>query len=1002
MNLSQNDILWLFLCAFMVFIMQAGFLCLETGLTRSKNNINVAVKNIADFALSSIVFWLVGYGLMFGATRSGFVGVDTFAPQFEGADAPSLFAFLSFQIMFCGTAVTIVSGAVAERMRFGAYLILAAIVSGLVYPIFGHWAWNGVTEGVRTGWLAGIGFYDFAGASVVHGLGGWAALATLMIVGPRQDRYDKDGRPHQFDGSYVPLATVGLLLLYLGWFGFNGGSSFRFDELVPTILVNTLLAGSSGMLAGMLVSRMRTGRVTVSSVINSCLAGLVSVTAGANAVSPTAAVLIGALGGMFAIATQVILERSQIDDAVGAVPVHLAGALWGILAVGIFGDPAIMNTGLSLQQQIGAQLVGIAVNGLWAFGATWVVLTLIQFVYELRVTPEQERLGLNVSEHLASSDLTRFVQILDRQVETGDLSLRAPVNHFSELGRVSEGYNQVMDTLEQTTDRSKTIIDSARDGIIMFSQDTLELMTINPAAQQMFGVSAESSLYRPITELLNTSTIGSPVPLFRHISTTGRPYPFIGRRGSGAEFPLELSLSATYVDQHPVYISTIRDISERVEQQGKLEQLNADLIKSNHYKDAFLASMSHELRTPLNAILGMSEALESDVYGSLNDPQRGATTHIRTSGRHLLDLIDEILDLSKISTGGQKLDKHILSIRELCEASVSLVRQHAENKDIELKIKYEGEITTMPGDPRRLKQVLVNLLNNAVKFTEPGGKVGLMVVPAPSKGIVHFVVWDNGIGIPEADIHTIFQPFVQGDDGMDRRYGGAGLGLAIVERLVDLHDGSIRVSSEVGKGSRFVVTLPWTAEEPVRMNGNGSTITHSTAQLNGNRPQNLMVGVDETVVSTREEVEMVSADYSPPSILLAEDNEANIVTLSDYLAMHGYQLHIARNGLEALEGIAKHNPNIVLMDIQMPKMDGLTAIEKLRETHSLIDLPVIALTAFAMPGDRERCLNAGANDYLSKPISLKQLVQKIQLLLSSRDEAISGYDDTIDATQISA
>lgn len=983
MSLTQNDILWILVCACLVFVMQVGFLFLETGLTQGKNNINVAIKNLADFGLSTVMFWLLGFGIMFGTTQSGFIGVSDFAPQYVGSEAPARLSFLLFQIMFCGTAVTIISGAIAERVRFGAYLVIAVLISGLVYPVFGHWVWNGLLDGTQSGWLGQLGYYDFAGSTVVHSVGGWAGLAALMIIGPRNGRFGPNGESRQFDGAHIPLAAGGMLVLYLGWFGFNGGSSLSFNSSIATILTNTLLAGSSGMMAGMLVSRMRGINVTPSSVINGCLAGLVAITAGANAVTPTAAALIGAVGGAIALAVDVVLVRQQIDDAVGAVPVHLGGAIWGALAVGIFGDPAVLGTGLSLQQQIGAQLVGIAVNGLWAFGATWLILTIVQSFYPLRVSERDEAIGLNVAEHGTSSELSRFVNLLDRQSRTGNLSLRAQVNHYSEIGRISEGYNRLLDSLEQTTQRSNTIVDQSRDGIIMFGQDDLRIRVINPAAQALFRVSAENSMQHPITNFLTLTDVDSPVSLFRHINATGRPYPFLGQRTDNSSFPLELSIAATVVDDEPVYISSIRDVTEQTMQHEQLEQLNQELTESNRYKDAFLASMSHELRTPLNAILGMSEALESSVYGDLNDAQLRATSHIQNSGKHLLDLIDEILDLSKISAGGQKLDKHTVSVKEVCDASIALVAPQADAKAIELVVRMDETIDGIHADPKRLKQILVNLLNNAVKFTEPTGRVGLMVVAAPSKQVAHFVVWDTGIGMEESVIPSLFQPFVQGENGATRRYGGTGLGLAIVQRLVDLHDGSIKVSSEPDKGSRFVVTLPWDPELKVGKPKQNGHVPHETAAP--------VSSSDVTVISNREAFGIDSADYRPPTILLAEDNEANIATLSDYLIMQGYRLEIARNGLEAIEHINKEKPDIVLMDVQMPKMDGLTAIKTLRETYSRDDLPIIALTAFAMPTDRDKSIDAGANEYLSKPIRLKQLVQTIQVLMN-RNNPVSVTD----------
>ncbi|HSH03753.1 MAG TPA: hypothetical protein VLL52_14655, partial [Anaerolineae bacterium] len=288
------DIVWLLICSGLVFLMQAGFLCLETGLTRSKNNINVAIKNLADFGLSTVLFWLFGFSLMFGTTWRGLVGHGLFAPDFGGGQV-WLGVFFLFQVMFCGTAVTILSGAVAERLRFETYLILTALLSGLTYPILGHWIWHGVWAEGATGWLEGLGFVDLAGSTVVHSVGGWSALAILLVVGARRGRFNEDGTSRRISGANLPLAALGVLLLYVGWIGFNGGSLFTVDGRISRVVANTLLAGSAGMIATLLWGLVVNKKAEVDAVMNGCLAGLVSITAGAHVMSSGSAVLVGIL-----------------------------------------------------------------------------------------------------------------------------------------------------------------------------------------------------------------------------------------------------------------------------------------------------------------------------------------------------------------------------------------------------------------------------------------------------------------------------------------------------------------------------------------------------------------------------------------------------------------------------------------------------------------------------------------------------------------------------------
>lgn len=297
MELELADVAWLVVCAALVFVMQAGFLCLESGLTRSKNSTNVALKNVADFGISVVLFWAIGFGLMFGASHNGLLGTTDFFVSFDG-DGPSLAAFFLFQAMFCETATTIVSGAVAERMRFAGYLVVAVLLSGFVYTLFGHWAWGGIFNG-HDGWLRQRGFVDFAGSTVVHSVGGWVALAAALVIGPRRGRFDADGTPRRFGRQNIPMASLGVLLLWIGWFGFNGGSTFQMINHVPAIIVNTTLGGAAGMVSALAVAWWLRRRPDVDAVLNGALAGLVSVTANCHAIDAPAAIVIGGVAGTF-------------------------------------------------------------------------------------------------------------------------------------------------------------------------------------------------------------------------------------------------------------------------------------------------------------------------------------------------------------------------------------------------------------------------------------------------------------------------------------------------------------------------------------------------------------------------------------------------------------------------------------------------------------------------------------------------------------------------------
>ena len=440
------DSLWLLLCSGLVFIMQAGFMCLESGFTRSKNSINVAVKNLADFGISVTLFWLFGYAIMFGQSQGGWFGLTGFAPALN--DQPQQAVFFLFQTMFCGTATTIVSGATAERLKFSAYLVLAGFLSGLIYPLFGHWSWNGLAAENTGGWLENLGFIDFAGSTVVHSVGAWFGLAAILVVGARQGRFS-NGQSQSIPGSNVPFSVLGALILWFGWIGFNGGSTLTLNDRVPGIIINTIMAGAAGMVVGSILSRLQHRVVAVEQMINGSLAGLVAVTACCHVISMPLAMIVGGTGSAIAFLTSQQLKRWQIDDAVDAFPVHGAAGMWGTLCVGLFGQLELIDTGLNRGNQVLVQLFGIAVAAVWTFGLAWSILTLINRVFPLRISPEEEEMGLNVSEHRATTETYELFQVMDYQAKTHDLSLRVPVEPFTEVGHIAVRYNQVMDAFEQ-------------------------------------------------------------------------------------------------------------------------------------------------------------------------------------------------------------------------------------------------------------------------------------------------------------------------------------------------------------------------------------------------------------------------------------------------------------------------------------------------------------------------------------------------------------------------
>ena len=451
---SFIDTLWVINCAILVFIMQAGFMCVESGLSRHKNSINVALKNAADFGVSVVVFWLFGFGLMFGKSFNGLFGTDLFM---FATDISQFQTYFVFQAMFVATAATIISGAVAERLKFVGYLVMTVFATGIIYPIVGHWAWSSsyLGEAMNKGWLAALGFVDFAGSTIVHSVGGWIALSGILILGPRIGKYSEANKG-KFTGSSFPLAVLGTLILWFGWFGFNGGSNGAMDEAVPLILINTFLAAAFGLITSLIVSFAIFKKPDPFYVILGPLAGLVSITAACNSVNSLIAILIGIIGSIIAIIVHEILNKKEIDDVVGAVPVHLAAGIWGTLAVGIFSNLEILDTGLSRIDQIKAQLVGISTIGFFSFVSSFIFFKVVNYFYPLRVTPLHEELGLNIAEHGAVSVEHDLIAILDKQSKSGDLKIRGPQDPFTAGGVIGLYYNKLMSKLEDSeTEKNK-------------------------------------------------------------------------------------------------------------------------------------------------------------------------------------------------------------------------------------------------------------------------------------------------------------------------------------------------------------------------------------------------------------------------------------------------------------------------------------------------------------------------------------------------------------------
>lgn len=450
------NFVWVILASILVLIMQAGFTALEAGMTRSKNSINVAMKNIVDILIATILFSLIGFSLMFGESISGLIGFSSFF--FAGMeDDPWNWALLLFQIVFAGTAATIVSGAIAERVKFSGYIIGTILIVLIIYPLFGHWAWGSLWIEGQEGWLEALGFMDFAGSTVVHSVGAWVALAAAIVIGPRIGKYTDDGKVHSFTGSNAVLATLGVFLLWFGWFGFNAGSTTFADTNIALIALNTQLSAVAGGFLALIVSWFLYKRPHVESILNGVLGGLVAITAGANVMSPTNSLIIGALGGAIVVLSHYFIDRKlRIDDAIGAIAVHGVAGAWGTIAVGLFGNADLLAADSRLLQ-IGIQSLGVIVAFIWAFSLGFILYWAVNKIHPLRVSPEDEIAGLNVSEHgerIAMVD--SIVAMQEIAAAKGDLTKTLPVEPGEDTAELHHAFNTLLHRLNGLIEQVKT------------------------------------------------------------------------------------------------------------------------------------------------------------------------------------------------------------------------------------------------------------------------------------------------------------------------------------------------------------------------------------------------------------------------------------------------------------------------------------------------------------------------------------------------------------------
>ena len=944
---ENMDAGFVLICAALVFLMQAGFCMLESGMIRAKNSINVAVKNLLDFAVSMLMFAAFGFSLMFGASNFGLFGSHV-----EFWTSNDLSAFFLFQMVFCGTAATIVSGAIAERTRLITYMAIVIVLSGFTYPLVGHWCWGGVLENTGSGWLAKMGFVDWAGTAVVHLVGGFASLAAMIAIGPRRNY--KRGK--LTGGHSLTLAIMGCFLLWFGWWGFNGGSGLNADDNVSIVLLNTNLGAVAGLLVAALWSWIHTRKTDVVDLISGALAGLVSVTGSCHAISPFAAIAAGVVGGVIALLAIEVLRKCGTDDAVGAFGVHGAAGIWGTLVFALFAPLESLPAG-SREMQLLVQSIAVLTVCGFSFVTIYGTLKLLSAFTPLRVTAEEEKTGLNVVEHGATNEVTDLLGAMNSHRETGDFSTQIETDTDTEVGQIASQYNAVIARVNQEVVghqntnrflrdeklRLQSVLEHAGVGIYQLDRDG-QFQSANPTILEIFGYASATSLI----ELENGFDIpwhDEDIEVSEHFergeAIKDLETEFIDHEGR-KRWVLENIVPIRDVDGRLVtWLGTVHDISAR--KLAMLAEVEIAEAKSAA-KGEFLANMSHEIRTPLNGVIGMLDLLATSKQ---DHKERNYINVARSSADTLLSLINDILDFSKIESGKLELEQVDFDLRELMESTAEQFAIRAHTKGLEMNCRLANDLPYMVnGDPERLRQVIINLMGNAIKFTE-SGEINLKVSQRGS--VIHFGVEDTGIGIADDVKEKLFESFVQADPSTTRKYGGTGLGLTIVSNLVHLMGGNLKVDSVLGHGSEFWFEIP------------------------------MQVVQSQTPEGKQHEVlERLSKCH----VLIVDDNSTNCEILENQLACWGMSSKVCQRSTAVSQKMLVAQRlgrpfDLVLLDFCMPDLDGRGVAMQLKQNPELSGVPIIMLSSNHDLLTREELVEAGISVALTKPARQSRLFDSI-------------------------